>query len=316
MSKNFFLYNKIVGVTILFLYYLHLAFNIKFLDIFFFKHVAFSKDSWWYWPIKVSTKYVYDSSKYVYDSSKYVYDNSIEILYPSVKEQREQREQDELLEGFYNWLEGEQYWVPFYPNRIEVEIPYMEINNPVPDLTQDEIARAFFTRLFDEGTFIVYIFYMGYYSFTFLLFWGLYMFLKTNFRQLLSLNFFTILKEKTQILNYVYLIVWVILQFLFLYFDKIDDFYEEWYYGITTVIFVLFIDYLTGNCTKYLAKVLKHDYLLKEDNFFFFFKGKHLEFFSVFFACFFSISLILDYLDLLPYIPYLEPYYQFYKSSQ
>jgi len=314
MSNKFVFYNKTVGVIILFLYYLHITFNIKFLEVFFFKRVALAEDSWWYWPIKSSAKYIYDSSTYIYDSSTYIYDSSMYILYPSLKKEKEEKE---LLEGFYNWLEGEEYWEPYDPNRCYLDIPYLEINNPVPELTQDEIARAFFTRLFDEGTLIVYIFYIGYFSFTFLLFWGLYIFLKTHFRQLVSLNFFNVLKEKTQILDYVYLIVWIILQFLFLYFDNIDDFYEEWYYAITTVIFVLFIDYLTGNCTKYLATVFKHENLLKEDSFFYFFKGKHLEFFSVFFACFFAISQFLDYMGLLQVVnPDQEFYYQYYKYSQ
>lgn len=273
MSKNFLSNNKSVGLIILFLYFIHLKYDIKFLQILFPNKLA-TADSWWYWPFKYvydTSKYIYDNSKYIYESPKYLYDFVIYLFYPPI---------------------------PIKPNTGFI-IPYVKLNEPIIPPTEYEIAQEFFSRL-NAGTWVYFLMFMIYMVFNYSLFWGFYSFFKANFFDLFSFKFFEVLQEKVKEVYFINIIIWFISQIYFFKINIWETYYMEWYYAFTTVMFLYLVDYILGNAHYYSSYGSYYKSENREEAFWCF-KGQHLECFSMFWAFHMGVSVWLDYMDLLPY---------------
>jgi len=280
MSKNFFKNNKIIGSIIFLLYVLHLKFDIKILNLLFPNKLVFA-DSWWYWPIK----YVYDTSKYIYDNSKYIYELP-KYIYESPT-------------YLYDFLISLIY--PPVPKPSGFVIPYVKLNDPIIPPTEYEIAQEFFNRL-EGGTWVQFLLFIFYISFNYALFWGVYSFFKANFFKLLSLNFFDVFQEKVKEVYIINIIIWLILQIYFYDINIWETHFMEWYYAFTIITFFLLFDLVQGTIGYY-SSYGPYYKIENPQEAFCFFKGHHIEFFSMVWAAHLGFSLWLDYMGLLPYTP-------------
>lgn len=313
MTKNFLVRNKLIGVTLFFLYFINLIFDIKILHPFLPSRVNCA-DSWWYWPIK----YIYDTSKYVYDSSKYIYDIPT-YLYHLAKFLYDSPTYLYYLAKFFYDSPKHLYNTPkylydftkylFYPPPPAIVeppfdpnafiIPYVIENEVMVPPTELELAQAFIDRLTNDGTWVYFLLFIVYTLSNFYLFWGLYSFFKTNLIALFSLKFFDVLQEKVKEVYFIYIIWWCLLQIYLFEIDVWDANYTEWYYATTAVLFFYFLDYVLGNWNFHSPEGFYYKTGNKEKAFWFF-KGHHLEFFSMYTAFCFGATLCLDYFDLLP----------------
>ena len=222
-------------------------------------------------------------------------------------------------DSWLSWLNEWAAWLWPVPPSIEIEeevvqhvidentlvIPYVEEGEYQEPPTEAEIAQAFFNRLLDEGTLIYFIFFIVYIFFNCFLFWGAYTFLKENRSQLFSLNFFVVLylyfvflHQKLKLLYFIYILVWVLLQIPLYDFNLLETYAVEWYYSMTTVIFCFYSDFIIGTMTINSSSWKKDN--KNNEKAFFFFKGRHFEFLSMFCIFVMSLTFCLDFLNLLP----------------
>ena len=271
-SEKFRFYNRIVGVILFNIYYLHLVFGIECFQKLFNRKI-FLADSWWYLPLK-----------YTWETGKYLFYYPDDLVSPEFLAK--------INETIHIGLSEK------YPDKYAY-FPYTKMNDPVPPETESEIAQAFFKRLFEEGTWLYFVLFIFYIAFSFFLFWEFYSFLKVNRSQLLSFKFLNVLKQQIKLLHFIYILLWCLLQVLFFQLDLIEIYNSEWYYALTTVLFIMSTDFITGTFTLHNSLGI-HFHGGDKEKAFWFFKGKHLEFFSVYLAVFLGITVFLDCIGLLP----------------
>lgn len=263
MSKKLLVKNQLIGFIIFLVYFTTILLHTQIFSLFFQNRIIFA-DSWWYWPFK-----------YVYDTTKYWFYPPDPVIVP---------------ETIPDKLKG-----PIF------EIPYIKMNDVEIPLTEHEIAQIFFNRLIDDGTWIYFILFIVYYFFNSLFFWGCYLFLKLNIRQLLSFQVFNVLKIKFKKVYIIYILSFLLLQLLLFELDPWDTYHSECYYGMTTVLFFFFADFTAGNIAVYNPLGI-HFPGREKENAFWFFKGQHIEFCSMICAFLFLITFFLDFFDLLPMV--------------
>lgn len=287
MTSSFLKINRIIGSTFFFFYYLYLQNKFLFLTV--FNWLVFNSN------IKSIKLDSHDSVLAALSEKDYkLLSESLqkEFLNLSKKKKSQfilpQILCNEIPEWYLNYLlETKKIIV-----EIDATIPYQQF-----DLGADlSLLEKFYTLL--SSTFPYYLLFLFSNVLNLIIFWFLY----KSFSEIVK-YFFTkkFLDLKTYYNNIS--MFWVFCTFFLNFFIKsvivytqfIDIYPDEWLFSITTILFLIYLDFIRGTIIGGDEKVLN----VPKSSLFFFFDGQHPAVISSFFITILIITFISDYLDLL-----------------